>query len=78
MFHFLQTISEKPNLEMNLKIALLNQSSMLKSIQNMFLHPIDVIRDDICGTINKFQPGTNFRSKCFTFYRQFQKNQIWK
>ena len=52
---------------MKLNLAYLNQFSMSESTINMFLDHIGHIRDDICGTIKKIQPGTNLTSKCFTF-----------
>ena len=69
-------------LNLNLNFASLNQFSMseskslfgitqsvfnLRSTINMFLYHIGVIRDDICNSYKKIQPGTNLTSKCFTF-----------
>ena len=48
---------------------------MSESGRNIFFHHIDDMKDDICNTIKKIQQGTHFRSKKFTFYRQFQKTK---
>ena len=50
-----------------LKVTNLIQFSMFESTINMFQDHIGHIRDDICNSYKKIQPGTNLTSKCFTF-----------
>ena len=69
-------MSESPNLEMNLKMAELIQFSMSEDTRNMFLDHFGQIRDDICDTGKKIHPGTNLRSKSFTFGKSMSESPI--
>ena len=54
---------------------------MPESTRNMFLDHLGHIRNDVCDTIKKIQPGTNVTSKCFTFggnIRQLEKDMKLK
>ena len=53
---------------MNLKKAELIQFSLFKSERNMFIYHIGDVRDGICNTINKIEPGTTVKSKMFHFW----------
>ena len=78
MFHFFIAVSENPNSEMNFKKTRLIQFPMSESSKNIFLHHMGHIRDDICNSYKKIQPGTNLTSKRFTFGGNNQTTPIMK